>query len=169
MAVRRAVSNVADADLPSDLTFPDAPSLPQLTCEPDIVTHPLADPLLADWGLNLLLGEIDGEAVLAAGPRGRSCGAVMGSGLQIWRAAGQVTGLTGWTAPRAVLIGGEESAVAVGMASWAGDPALLVAAARDACQVAGVNVLLTKLTDKLRDYGPRYQPGVNAPASHDAD
>ena len=162
MSLRQAVASLADAKLPAEVGSESPPPVADVECLQEVVSHPLADPLLEQWGLTMTRGEIDDWTVLVAGPAGRDRAGLASAGLHTWQAACQLAEMAQWHEVQTVLVGGDQGATVVGMASWEGEPALLAATGRETIQVAGVKVLLTRLADRLRDYGPRYRPGQNA-------
>jgi len=162
-SARQALAEIAGADMPEEAQFSPPPPVAEQECPQQTVSHPLADPLLEQWGLTMTLGEVGEETVLVAAPGGRDRPGLASAGLQMWQAACQLVEVTGWDEPNTVLIGGRKGATAVGRASWQGQPALLAAAGRDIIQVAGAKLLVARLADKLRDYGPRYTPNPPVP------
>ena len=132
-----------------------------------MVSHPLADSLLAQWGLQLSLAESGDEPVLTALPRGADAAGVAGRALHLWQASQQLADVTQWPQAQTVLIGGKVAAAAVGRAGWQGQPAILVTSSRDTVRVGAARVLLTQLARKLDDFGPQYRP-ANLRASPDS-
>ncbi len=162
-SARQALADLAGADMPEEVQFSPPPPVAERECPQQSVSHPLADPLLEQWGLTMTLGEVGEETVLVAAPGGRDRPGLATAGVQMWQAACQLVEVTGWDEPNTVLVGGWQGATAVGRASWHGEPALLAAAGQDIIQVAGAKLLVTRLADKLRDYGPRYTPNPPVP------
>jgi len=161
ISVRKARASLDDADIPPRVDYPAPPSVADVTDLPvsaPVVSHPLADPLLEQWALQLSLAEAEDGAVLAALPPTTDASAVTGGALHIWRAAQEMADMTQWQQAQTVLIGGKLAAAAVGRANWQGQPALLATSSRDTVGVAGARVLLTQLIRKLDDFGPQYRP-----------
>ena len=167
VAVREAVARVQSAEMPPEMSYPDAPSRAALSMEMQVVSHPLADSLLEQWGLQLSLAETDDESVLTALPQGADAASVAGRALPLWQASQQLAGVTQWPQAQTVLIGGKVAAAAVGQASWQGRPAVLAVSSRDTVRVGAARVLLTQLARKLDDFGPQYRP-ANLRASPDS-
>jgi len=157
VSVRKAMASLADADIPPQVDYPAPPSVADLPVSVPVVSHPLADPLLEQWGLQLSLAESEDGAVLAALPPGADASAVTGGALHLWQAARQIADMTQWEQAQTVLVGGKLAA-AVGRASWQGQPAVLATSSRDSVRIAGARVLLTQLARKLDDFGPQYRP-----------
>ncbi len=154
VAVREAVARVQDAELLPEMSYPEAPLRAGLSVALQVVSHPLADPLLEQWGLQLTLAETDDEAILTALPRGADVAGVAGQALSLWQASDQLSDVTQWDRVHTVLVGGKLAAAAVGRASWQGQPALLATSSRDTVRLAAARVLLTQLARKLDDFGP---------------
>jgi len=158
VAVREAVARMQDAEMLPEMSYPDAPLKAGLSMAVHVVSHPLADSLLEQWGLQLSLAETDDEPVLTALPRGADAAGVAGRALHLWQASEQLADVTQWQQAQTVLIGGKVAAAAVGRASWQGQPAVLAISSRDTVRVGAARVLLTQLTRKLDDFGPQYRP-----------
>jgi len=158
VAVREAVARVQDAEMLPEMSYPDAPLKADQSVETQLVSHPLADSLLEQWGLQLRLAEGDDEPVLTALPRGADAAGVGGRALPLWQASQQLADVAQWQEAHTVLIGGKVAAAAVGRASWQGQPALLATSSRDTVRLAAARVLLTQLARKLDDFGPQYRP-----------
>jgi len=158
VAVREAVARVQDAEMPPEMSYPGAPLMTGLSVAMQVVSHPLADSLLEQWGLQLRLAESDAEPVLTALPQGADAAGVAGHALPLWQASEQLADVTQWQQAQTVLIGGKVAAAAVGRASWQGRPAVLAISSRDTVRVGAARVLLTQLARKLDDFGPQYRP-----------
>ncbi len=167
VAVREAVARVQDAEMLPEMSYPDAPLMAGRSVETQLVSHPLADSLLEQWGLQLSLAESDDEPVLTALPHSADAAGVAGWALPLWQASQQLADVTQWPQAQMVLIGGKVAAAAVGRASWQGQPAVLAVSSRDTVRVAAARVLLTQLARKLDDFGPQYRP-ANLRASPDS-
>ena len=150
-----------------EMSHPDAPSIAGLPVVTQAVSHPLADPLLQQWRLQLNLAETDDGAILTALSGGIDAGGMAGWALQLWRASQQMADVTQCQQVQRVLVGGKLGAAAVGRASWQGQPAVLAISSRDTVGVAAARVLLTQLTRKLDDFGPQYRP-INRRTSQDS-
>ncbi|GAH78998.1 unnamed protein product, partial [marine sediment metagenome] len=96
VAVRQAVARVQDAEILPEMSYPEAPLGASLSVAMQVVSHPLADPLLEQWGLQLTLAEIDDEAILTALPRGADTAGVAGQALSLWQASDQLSDVTQW-------------------------------------------------------------------------
>jgi len=158
VAVREAVARMQDAEMLPEMSYPDAPLMPGLSMAMQVVSHPLADALLEQWGLQLSLAETDDEPILTALPRGADATGVAGRALHLWQTGEQLADVTQWQQAQTVLVGGKVAAAAVGRASWQGQPAVLVTSSRDTVRLGAARVLLTQLARKLDDFGPQYRP-----------
>ena len=158
VAVREAVARMQDAEMLPEMSYPDAPLKAGLSMAMQVVSHPLADPLLEQWGLQLSLADTDAEAILTALPRGADVAGVAGRALALWQASEQLVDVTQWQQAQMVLVGGNVAAAAVGGASGQGQPAVLATSSRDTVRVGAARVLLTQLARKLDDFGPQYRP-----------
>jgi len=167
VAVREAVARVQDAGMLPEMSYPDAHLGAYTSVAMQVVSHPLADPLLEQWGLQLSLAETDDGAILTALSRGTDASGVAGRALQLWQASERLADVTQCQHAQTVLVGGKLAAAAVGRASWQGQPAVLTTSSRDTVGVAAARVLLTQLAWKVDDFGPQYRP-KNRRTSQDA-
>jgi len=166
VAVREAVGMLQNAEMLPEMSYPDTPSGAYPSMATQVVSHPLADSLLEQWGLQLNLAETDDEPVLTALSRGIDAGDVAGRALRLWQASERLADVTQCQHAQTVLIGGKLAAAAVGRASWQGRLAVLATSSRDTVGVAAARVVLTRLARKLDDFGPQYRP-ANLRATQD--